>query len=90
MGSPNPEYLQTPGTALTALSPLPGPDLSDVTELVEMMKKTLGTLGASFDSVAEQTAKVAALGPAIDCAYQVTFIHSSSFIQKYRVQHKLC
>ena len=50
----------------------PVPDLAEVQELVQTMKKTLSTLGNTFDKLGEQTAKVAALGPAIDSAHQVS------------------
>ena len=68
---PSMDHLKTPQTSMTTFTALDGPDLTEVTELVEVMKKTLGALGSTFDSLGEQTAKVAALGPAIDSAYQV-------------------
>jgi hypothetical protein len=50
----------------------PAPDLSDVDELLTTMKQTLGTLGATFDTLGEQTARIATLGPAMDSAHQVS------------------
>jgi hypothetical protein len=35
------------------------------------MKSNLNTLGATFDSLGEQSAKVASLGPALDTAHQI-------------------
>ncbi|KAF8526060.1 hypothetical protein BU17DRAFT_74400 [Hysterangium stoloniferum] len=49
----------------------PPPDLSQVEELLTTMKQTLGTLGATFDTLGEQTARIATLGPAMDAAHQV-------------------
>ncbi|KAF8583814.1 hypothetical protein K439DRAFT_1347694 [Ramaria rubella] len=57
--------------ALSVATTTPGPDLSDVEELLTTMKQTLGTLGATFDTLGEQTARIATLGPAMDAAHQV-------------------
>ena len=46
-------------------------DVEAVNELLGTMKLTLGALGATFDTLGEQTLKVAELGPAIDANYQV-------------------
>lgn len=53
----------------------PAPDLTEIEDLLTTMKKTLGALGATFDSLGEQTARIATLGPAIDAAHQVFTIH---------------
>lgn len=56
---------RTPGT------PYPVQNTAAVNELLMLMKTNLNTLGATFDSLGEQSAKVATLGPAMDTAHQV-------------------
>lgn len=46
-------------------------DVEAVNELLQTMKLTLGALGATFDTLGEQTMRVAELGPAIDANHQV-------------------
>lgn len=53
------------------MTPYPPPDTAAVNDLLQMMKSTLNTLGATFDNLGEQSAKVASLGPAIDSAHQI-------------------
>jgi len=57
--------------AASVATTTPPPDLSEVEELLTTMKQTLGTLGATFDSLGEQTTRIANLGPAITAAHQV-------------------
>lgn len=61
----SPKTPKTPGT------PYPVANSQAVNELLTMMKGTLNTLGATFDSLGEQSAKVATLGPALDSAHQI-------------------
>ncbi|KAF8342713.1 uncharacterized protein EI90DRAFT_3115271 [Cantharellus anzutake] len=61
----SPKTPRTPGT------PYPVANTQAVNELLTMMKGTLNTLGATFDSLGEQSAKVASLGPALDSAHQI-------------------
>jgi hypothetical protein len=57
--------------AASVATTTPPLDLSEVEELLTTMKQTLGTLGATFDTLGEQTARIASLGPAMDAAHQV-------------------
>jgi len=56
---------RTPGT------PYPIANTAAVNDLLMLMKTNLNTLGATFDSLGEQSAKVATLGPALDTAHQI-------------------
>jgi len=56
---------RTPGT------PYPIGNTAAVNDLLMLMKTNLNTLGATFDSLGEQSAKVATLGPAMDTAHQI-------------------
>lgn len=56
---------RTPGT------PYPVQNTAAVNDLLMLMKTNLNTLGATFDSLGEQSAKVATLGPAMDTAHQI-------------------
>ncbi|KAJ7188612.1 hypothetical protein C8R46DRAFT_1023912 [Mycena filopes] len=47
------------------------PELIAVGELVAAMKRVLGTLGTTFDSLGEQTERVATLAPALKAADQI-------------------
>lgn len=55
-------------------------DVEAVNELLGTMKLTLGALGATFDTLGEQTMKVAELGPAIDANHQVRSRYIVRFI----------
>ena len=48
------------------------PDLLAVHELLSTMKFTLSALGKTFESLGEQTTKVAELGPAMEATHQVS------------------
>ena len=71
--------LWTPKTGYTALTVLDQPDLSDLNELLATMKQTLGSLGATFDTLGQQTARVAAIGPALETANQVQQVLTAIF-----------
>lgn len=60
----------TPKTTMTGLSESP-PDLEAIHDVLGTMRETLAVLGAAFDNLGEQTARVAKMGPAIDTAHQV-------------------
>ena len=53
----------------------PTPDLLAVNELLLTMKSTLSALGKTFDTLGEQTTKVAELGPAIEATHQVCLLN---------------
>jgi hypothetical protein len=53
----------------------PAPDLVAVNELLSTMKSTLSALGKTFDTLGEQTTKVAELGPAMEATHQVGLSH---------------
>lgn len=59
-------------SALPARSAAVVQDMAVVEELLDTMKQMLGTLGATFDSLGEQTMKVATLPAAIDAVHQVS------------------
>lgn len=61
----------SPMTPRTPGTPYPIANTAAVNELLMLMKSNLNTLGATFDSLGEQSAKVATLGPAMDTAHQV-------------------
>jgi len=61
----SPRTPRTPGT------PYPVANTAAVNDLLTMMKSTLNTLGATFDSLGEQSARVASLGPQLDSAHQI-------------------
>ncbi|KAF9504999.1 hypothetical protein BS47DRAFT_1354504 [Hydnum rufescens UP504] len=64
-------YPLSPGFPRTPGTPYPVGNTQAVNDLLVMMKNTLNTLGATFDSLGEQSAKVASLGPALDSARQI-------------------
>ncbi|KAG9050925.1 hypothetical protein FS837_001099 [Tulasnella sp. UAMH 9824] len=47
------------------------PDTAAVRELLTMMSATLATLGKTFDTLTEQSTRVATLGPQLDSAHQI-------------------
>ncbi|KAG8894060.1 hypothetical protein FRB99_001548 [Tulasnella sp. 403] len=47
------------------------PDTVAVKELLDMMNRTLATLGKTFDSLTEQSTRVATLGPQMESAHQI-------------------
>lgn len=61
----------TPRTPRTPGTPFPTANTQAVNDLLILMKSNLNTLGATFDSLGEQSAKVASLGPALDTAHQI-------------------
>jgi len=68
MTSPlSPDFSRTSGAG----TPYPIGNTQAVNDLLTMMKSTLNTLGATFDNLGEQSAKVAALRPALDSARQI-------------------
>lgn len=72
----NPDPTPSEKAMSVATTTLP-PDLTEVEELLTTMKQTLGALGHTFDTLGEQTARIAKLGPAMDTAHQVSSAHSS-------------
>jgi hypothetical protein len=56
----------------------PAPDLLAVNELLSTMKSTLSALGKTFDTLGEQTTKVAELGPAMEATHQVGLLNRFS------------
>ena len=56
----------------------PTPDLLAVNELLSTMKSTLSALGKTFDTLGEQTTKVAELGPAMEATHQVGLLNRFS------------
>jgi len=58
--------------ARTPITPYPGADTAAVRELLIMMKSTLGTLGATFDTLGQQSNRISTLGPSMDSAHQIS------------------
>jgi len=77
---------QSPLVAMTPRTPgTPYPiaqSTQAVNDLLMMMKGTLNTLGSTFDSLGEQSAKVATLGPALDSAHQIHQLRRQMRIQE--------
>jgi hypothetical protein len=85
--SPRPDLIITTGASESTLKPSsptksslapasmgdrqPTADALAVGELLSTMKNTLSALGKTFDTLGEQTAKVAELGPAMEATHQV-------------------
>ena len=53
----------------------PTSDLLAVSELLSTMKSTLSALGKTFETLGEQTSKVAELGPAMEATHQVSLLY---------------
>lgn len=53
-------------------SNIASPDLIALAELFAAMKRTLTTLGTTFDSLGKQTEKMASLAPVVKAAEQVS------------------
>lgn len=84
MTSPlSPSFPRTSGAG----TPYPVANTQAVNDLLTMMKSTLNTLGATFDSLGEQSAKVASLGPALDSARQ---IHELRKQMRHQEKVRLC
>ncbi|KAF8178563.1 hypothetical protein K438DRAFT_1977800 [Mycena galopus ATCC 62051] len=84
-----------PGNTL-GLSLVLTPELLAVGELVAAMKRVVGVLGTTFDSLGEQTERVATLAPALKAAEHINKIRaelaqviSESEVQAVEVQHLL-
>ncbi|KIJ51305.1 hypothetical protein M422DRAFT_65312 [Sphaerobolus stellatus SS14] len=73
----------TPRPPRTPITPYPGADTAAVKELLVMMKSTLGTLGATFETLGAQSDKITSLGPAMDSSHQI-----SSLRRQIRAQDK--
>lgn len=69
---PNGKAMSVHSIAPSVATTTPAPDLSEVEELLVTMKQTLGTLSHTFDTLGEQTARIATLGPSMDTAHQVS------------------
>lgn len=78
-------YSMAPSVATTT----PAPDLTEIEDLLTTMKKTLAALGATFDSLGEQTARIATLGPAIDSAHQVHRLRKQLQVQDRRHEDRI-
>ncbi|KAJ7496985.1 hypothetical protein FB451DRAFT_209896 [Mycena latifolia] len=57
------------------------PELLAVGELVASMKRVVGVLGTTFDSLGEQTARVASLAPALKASEQIKKLQSEIALQ---------
>jgi len=65
-----------PGTNSLELSVVLTPELLAVGELVAAMKRVVGVLGTTFDSLGEQTERVATLAPALKAAEHIKKLRS--------------
>lgn len=90
LNSPMPgKALSVHSMAPSLATTTPGPDLTEVEELLATMKQTLGTLGATFDTLGEQTARIASLGPAMDAAHQVHRLRKQLLAQDRRHEDRI-
>ncbi|KAF9517553.1 hypothetical protein BS47DRAFT_507552 [Hydnum rufescens UP504] len=82
---------QTPGGALSArsIASTAGPDLMNLHELVTTMKGTLDHLGGVFDSLGEQTARVASLGPALHATHHIRQLRKQMVVQDRRQEERI-
>jgi len=55
----------------TPITPYPGPDTAAVKDLLAMMKNTLGTLGATFETLGQQSNRIQEVGPSMDSTHQL-------------------
>ncbi|KAB5591009.1 THP2 domain containing protein [Ceratobasidium theobromae] len=66
------------------------PDVAGLEQLKQTMQATLGVLGTTFDYLGEQTARVAALGPAVEASHQIhqlrRQVHAQDRKQEERMQ----
>lgn len=66
------------------------PDVAGLEQLRQTMQATLGVLGSTFDYLGEQTARVAALGPAVEASHQIhqlrRQVHAQDRKQEERMQ----
>jgi len=80
---------QTPGVALSRASSYAGPEFGPLQELVATMKGTLDHLGGVFDTLGEQTARVASLGPALHTAHQIHQLRKQLVAQDRRQEERI-
>lgn len=64
-------HVNAPRQSMSA-SNIASPDLIALAELFAAMKRTLTTLGTTFDSLGKQTEKMASLAPVVKAAEQVS------------------
>jgi hypothetical protein len=65
-------------TELTSHQSAISPDMTVIADLLSTMKETLSLLGSTFDSLGDQTTRVAELGPAIEISKHVIIPKSNS------------
>ncbi|EJD45460.1 hypothetical protein AURDEDRAFT_114090, partial [Auricularia subglabra TFB-10046 SS5] len=65
------------------------PDTAQVRELLQLMKGTLAQLGATFDTLHEQSSRVASLGPAVDSATQIQSLRRQMRAQDKRQEGRI-
>ncbi|KAF8342838.1 uncharacterized protein EI90DRAFT_3191144 [Cantharellus anzutake] len=80
---------QTPGGALSRASSYAGPEFGPLQELVTTMKGTLDHLGGVFDTLGEQTARVASLAPALHTAHQIHQLRKQLVVQDRRQEERI-
>lgn len=86
----SPGSAATPALASRDTTAPYGPDLQAVNELLGTMKLTLSTLGVTFDTLSDQTVKLAALGPAISAIHQVMPLQTSILCLCTHYMHCIC
>ncbi|KAH9946436.1 hypothetical protein B0H21DRAFT_693650 [Amylocystis lapponica] len=90
-----PSTLPSPGTIPTAVSRTNGAaapiaaDVQAVGELLDTMKLTLNAMAATFDTLSEQTTKVAELGPTIDAMHQIRLVRKQLSEQHQRQEERM-
>ncbi|KAI0918910.1 hypothetical protein AcV5_001968 [Taiwanofungus camphoratus] len=85
----SPGSAATPALASRDTTAPYGPDLQAVNELLGTMKLTLSTLGVTFDTLSDQTVKLAALGPAISAIHQVDIVRKQLADQQQQQEERM-
>lgn len=81
----SPTDVTSPG--LLTVAPLP--EVEAVQEILGTMKGALAALGMTFDSLGEQTSRVAALGPVLENANQINALRKHIQQQDIRQEQKI-
>lgn len=80
----------TPRQSIANGNAVQSPDVAGLEQLRQTMQATLGALGTTFDYLGEQTARVAALGPAVEASHQIhqlrRQVHAQDRKQEERMQ----
>ncbi|KAG8917330.1 hypothetical protein FRC03_010594 [Tulasnella sp. 419] len=73
---------------VTPFNPAP-PDTAAVRELLSTMSQTMQALGQTFDTLSEQSTRVATLGPMIDSAHQIHHLRRQMRAQEKKQDQRI-